>query len=49
MRVLYSLTACEVSPMPSDAAPEYLPLPMLLSEKLLEAALPAIQVPNNQN
>lgn len=49
MRVIYCLTACECSPMPSDSAPEYVPLPMLLSERLLEHMLSAIQVQTSRS
>ena len=48
MRVIYCLTPCEVNPTPSDSAPEYVPLPMLLSERLVEEMLSAVQVENSR-
>ena len=48
MRVIYCLTPCQVNPTPSDSAPEYVPLPMLLSERLVEEMLSAVQVENSR-
>jgi hypothetical protein len=44
LKVLSCLTPCYVSPAPSDSAPEFLSLTMLLSQKVLATMVEAVQV-----